>query len=81
MASAPNSPYRNSKSNASEHSERPILELYGEGLQQDAITLDGLTDMQASLNFPNASRNRLYDRNAKVLFKRRHDTEHVPARS
>src|SRR6516164_5453691 len=37
--------------------------------------------MQASLNFPNASRNRLYDRNAKVLFKRRDDTERVPARS
>jgi hypothetical protein len=35
--------------------------------------------MQASLNLPNAGRNRLYDRNAKVLFKRRHDTERGPA--
>jgi hypothetical protein len=37
--------------------------------------------MQAPLNFPDARRNRLDDRNAEILFKHRDDAERVQARS
>lgn len=38
-------------------------------------------DAQAPLNFPDARRDGLHDRNANVLFERRDDTERIEARS
>ena len=38
-------------------------------------------DVQAPLNFPDARRDGLHDRNAKALFERRDDTERVETRS
>jgi hypothetical protein len=38
-------------------------------------------DVQAPLNFPDAGRDGLHDRNAKVLLERHDDTERVEARS
>jgi hypothetical protein len=52
-----------------------------QGLQQAAIALDRLTDMQAPLNFPDAGGNRLHDRNAEILFEHRDDTKRVQGRS
>src|ERR1700680_5275285 len=48
-------------------------------LQHSAVALDWLADMQAPLNFPDASRNWLHNRNAEIAFKRRHKTERVQA--
>jgi hypothetical protein len=51
------------------------VELCRQGFQQDAIALDRLTDMQTALNFPDARRRRLHDRNAEILLQSRDDTE------
>lgn len=42
-------------------------ELCRQRFQEPAITADWLMDMQAPLNFPDARRNRLDDRNTKIL--------------
>jgi hypothetical protein len=49
-----------------------------QGLQQRSIALDGLMNVQAPLNFPNTRRNRLHDRNTKILFEHGDDTERIP---